>query len=267
MARAPIDVASVIEISAVSKLFDHGGQRVHALKDVDLEIREGEFITFVGPSGCGKSTLLNLLAGLDFPSSGTVSVAGSPVTGPGPDRGVIFQQYALFPWLTARKNVEFGLRVAGVPSARRRELAMESLRLVNLEDFADSLPKTLSGGMKQRCAIARAYAVSPELLLMDEPFGALDALSRVRMQFSLLDTWQREKKTVVFITHDVDEAVFLADRVVVMGARPGRIVKIIDVNLPRPRDEGVRESEEFQKFRGMIWNDVYHQDEYEKEKA
>ncbi|HLR27959.1 MAG TPA: ABC transporter ATP-binding protein [Ruania sp.] len=256
----------LIQISGVTKVFDHGGQSVYALKDVDLSIGEGEFVTIVGPSGCGKSTMLNLLGGLDFPSSGLVSVDGHPVTAPGPDRGVIFQQYALFPWLTVRKNVEFGLRVAGVPRQQRRELAMQSLRLVDLEDFADSLPKTLSGGMKQRCAIARAYAVSPELLLMDEPFGALDALTRVRMQSSLLDTWQRERKTVVFITHDVDEAVFLADRVVVMGPRPGHIVKVIDVDLPRPRDERVRDSEQFQQVRSVVWNDVYYHEE-QKEKS
>lgn len=264
MARTSLGTPK-IELNDVSRVYQHAGQQVNALKNVDLRIAEGEFVTVVGPSGCGKSTVLNLLAGLDSPTSGTVSVSGSPVAAPGPDRGVIFQQYALFPWLTVRKNVEFGLRVAGVSRQRRQEIAMESLRLVDLEDFADSLPKMLSGGMKQRCAIARAYAVSPEVLLMDEPFGALDALTRVRMQFSLLDTWRREQRTVVFITHDVDEAVFLADRVVIMGARPGHIVKEIDVDLPRPRGEDIRNSAAFHEVRSRVWDDVYHQNEQSKE--
>ncbi|MBI0384876.1 ABC transporter ATP-binding protein, partial [Streptomyces albiflaviniger] len=173
--------------------------------------------------------LLSMVAGLVEPTSGTVTVDGAPVTGPGPDRGVIFQQYALFPWLTVRGNVEFGLKLAHVPAAERRRRADHAIDLVGLADFADALPKTLSGGMKQRCAIARAYAVDPEVLLMDEPFGALDALTRVQLQDQLLDTWTQERRTVLFITHDVDEAVYLAGRVVVMAARPGRIHRVIDV--------------------------------------
>ncbi len=165
----------------------------------------------------------------------------------------------MFPWLTVRENVEFGMRTAKVPKGERRERAEHFIRLVGLEQFADALPKTLSGGMKQRCAIARAYAVNPSILLMDEPFGALDALTRVRLQEQLLETWSKERRTVMFITHDVDEAVFLANRVVVMAARPGRIAEIIDVDLPYPRDEDMRLSPEFGALRNRVWHAVYHQ--------
>jgi NitT/TauT family transport system ATP-binding protein len=172
---------------------------------------------------------------------------------------MIFQQYALFPWLTVRQNVEFGLRIKGVPAVERREKADYFINLVGLGDFADALPKTLSGGMKQRCAIARAYAVDPSVLLMDEPFGALDALTRVQLQDQLLDTWRRERRTVMFITHDVDEAVYLANRVIVMAARPGRLKEIIPVDLPYPRTEEIRLSPEFTAIRNRVWHAVYHQ--------
>ncbi|MGA6159001.1 ABC transporter ATP-binding protein [Stenotrophomonas sp. NPDC087984] len=230
-----------------------------ALGQVSLDIGDREFVAVVGPSGCGKSTLLSMVAGLVEPTSGTVTVDGAPVAGPGPDRGVIFQQYALFPWLTVRGNVEFGLKLAHVPAAERRRRAEHAIELVGLADFADALPKTLSGGMKQRCAIARAYAVDPEVLLMDEPFGALDALTRVQLQDQLLDTWTQERRTVLFITHDVDEAVYLAKRVVVMAARPGRVHRIIDVDLPYPRTEEIRLSAEFARIRNDVWTQVYHQ--------
>jgi NitT/TauT family transport system ATP-binding protein len=230
-----------------------------ALGGVSLDIGEREFVTVVGPSGCGKSTLLNLAAGLDTPTSGEVVVDGRPVTGPGPERGMIFQQYALFPWLTVRKNVEFGLRVAGVGGAERRRRATEAIDLVGLTEFADALPKTLSGGMKQRCAIARAYAVDPDVLLMDEPFGALDAMTRVQLQDQLLDTWSRQTRTVVFVTHDVEEAVYLARRVVVMAARPGRVHRIVDVDLPYPRTEQTRLSQRFAALRNEVWSAVHHQ--------
>jgi NitT/TauT family transport system ATP-binding protein len=173
---------------------------------------------------------------------------------------VIFQQFALFPWLTVRKNVEFGLRTAGVPKQERRKRAEHFIDLVGLTQFADALPKTLSGGMKQRCAIARAYAVDPQILLMDEPFGALDSLTRVRLQEQLLQTWSRDKRTVMFVTHDVDEAVFLANRVVVMAADPGRIVQIVDVALPYPRTEDVRLGPEFAALRNRVWSAVHHQE-------
>lgn len=248
-----------IQVQHISKTFELGGERFDALGDVSLTVRENEFITVVGPSGCGKSTLMNILAGLEEPTSGTAHVDGIEVDGPSPERGVIFQQYALFPWLTVRQNVEFGLKTAKVPAAERRQRAQHFIDMVDLSDFADSLPKTLSGGMKQRCAIARAYAMNPSILLMDEPFGALDALTRVRMQEHLLQTWEQEKRTIVFITHDVDEAAFLANRVVVMAARPGRIDRIIDVDLPYPRTEQVRLSPEFTAVRNEIWTSVYHQ--------
>ncbi|WP_029252763.1 ABC transporter ATP-binding protein [Paraoerskovia marina] len=248
-----------ISVQDVRKTFDLKNEEFVALERVNLDISDNEFVTVVGPSGCGKSTLMNILAGLDETTAGHALVDGAEVSGPGPERGVIFQQYALFPWLTVRKNVEFGLKVAGYAKAERRERAEHFIKLVGLDQFADALPKMLSGGMKQRCAIARAYAVDPSILLMDEPFGALDALTRVRLQEQLLETWSREKRTVVFITHDVDEAVFLANRVVVMAARPGRIYDVIDIDLPYPRTEEVRLSPEFAELRNRIWTSVYHQ--------
>lgn len=251
---------SKISVQNIRKTFQLKNEEFVALGGVDLDIADNEFVTVVGPSGCGKSTLMNILAGLETPTSGVASVGGRTVSGPGPDRGVIFQQYALFPWLTVRKNVEFGLKVAKVPAAQRRERTDYFVKMVGLEQFADALPKMLSGGMKQRCAIARAYAVNPSILLMDEPFGALDALTRVKLQEQLLETWSQEKRTVMFITHDVDEAVFLANRIVVMAARPGRIFDIIDVDLPYPRTEEVRLSPRFAELRNRVWHSVYHQE-------
>jgi NitT/TauT family transport system ATP-binding protein len=250
----------MITIDRIHKSFPLQGKTFTALGDVSLELADNEFVTVVGPSGCGKTTLMNILAGLETPTSGRALVDGTPVTGPGPDRGVIFQQYALFPWLTVRKNVEFGLKTKGVPRDERRRVAQHFIDLVGLGQFADALPKTLSGGMKQRVAIARAYAVNPSILLMDEPFGAVDALTRVRLQDQLLATWSQEKRSVVFITHDVDEAVFLANRVVVMAARPGRVVEIIDVDLPYPRNDELRLSPAFTALRNRVWNAVYHQE-------
>ncbi|GAA2340217.1 ABC transporter ATP-binding protein [Dactylosporangium salmoneum] len=249
-----------ISVQEVTKTFALGRETFTALDRVSLDIADNEFVTVVGPSGCGKSTLMNVLAGLETPTEGRALVDGAPVSGPGPERGVIFQQYALFPWLTVRKNVEFGLKTARVPRAERRERAEHFIRMVGLEQFADALPKMLSGGMRQRCAIARAYAVNPSILLMDEPFGALDALTRVKLQEQLLDTWSKEQRTVMFITHDVDEAVFLANRVIVMAARPGRIYDVIDVDLPYPRSEEFRLSPQFAALRNRVWHSVYHQD-------
>jgi NitT/TauT family transport system ATP-binding protein len=231
-----------------------------ALAEVTMQLADNEFVTVVGPSGCGKTTLMNIVAGLETPTSGRALVDGTAVTGPGPERGVIFQQYALFPWLTVRKNVEFGLKTKGVARDERRRIAEHFIDLVGLSDFADALPRTLSGGMKQRVAIARAYAADPSILLMDEPFGAVDALTRVRLQEQLLTTWSREKRTVVFITHDVDEAVFLANRVIVMAARPGRVHEVVDVDLPYPRTEALRLSPDFTALRNRVWNAVYHQE-------
>ncbi len=248
-----------ISFQNVSKSFDLAGQAAFtALQKLNLDIEDGEFITVVGPSGCGKSTAMNIAAGLTPPSSGQVLVDNMPVRGPGPERGVIFQQYALFPWLTVRQNVEFGLEISGRPKGERRRIADHFIELVGLQDFADALPKMLSGGMKQRCAIARAYAVNPKILLMDEPFGALDALTRVQLQDQLLAMWSKERRTVMFITHDVDEAVYLASRVIVMAARPGRLHKIIPVDLPFPRTEEMRLSPQFSELRNEVWRAVYH---------
>ncbi|GGA62133.1 ABC transporter ATP-binding protein [Pelagibacterium lentulum] len=246
-----------IAFKNVRRVFGDGPSAFVALDHLNLDIFDGEFVTVVGPSGCGKSTALNIVAGLLGVSAGECRVDGDIVTGPGPDRGVIFQQYALFPWLTVRENVEFGLKLQGKEKSERRKIADHYIALVGLTDFANALPKMLSGGMKQRCAIARAYAVNPKVLLMDEPFGALDALTRVRMQDQLLETWSKERRTVMFITHDVDEAVYLANRVIVMAARPGRLQEIIDVNLPYPRNDELRLSPQFAEIRNKVWHAVY----------
>lgn len=259
MTRNTSTAEPMIRFDRLEQTFPLGADEFVALNGVDLDVADGEFVTLVGPSGCGKSTMLNVAAGLLEPTGGRVIVDGRPVDGPSPRTGMIFQQYALFPWLTVRKNVEFGLRLAGVKADQRRTIVDHYLDLVGLSNFADSLPKTLSGGMKQRCAIARAYAVNPEILLMDEPFGALDALTRVHLQDQLMQTWMRERRTVLFVTHDVDEAVYLASRVVVMAARPGRIHEVVDVNLPYPRTEQVRLSPEFAELRARVWEAVYHQ--------
>ena len=248
-----------IVFDKVTQVFELNGKAFTAVSELSLTIADNEFVTVVGPSGCGKSTIMNQAAGLLQPTTGEVRVDGKRVQGPGPERGVIFQQYALFPWLTVRQNVEFGLELQKIPKSERRAIADKQLELTDLTAFADALPKNLSGGMKQRCAIARAYAVNPSILLMDEPFGALDALTRVHMQSQLLDTWSKEKRTVMFITHDVDEAVFLANRVIVMAARPGRIYKIVDVNLPYPRTDEMRLTPEFAAIRNEVWDSVYHQ--------
>ncbi len=248
-----------ISFQQTSCTFMINGNEFAAVNDVNLDIEDREFVTVVGPSGCGKSTILNMAAGLVRPTGGTVLVDGEPVLKPGPERGVIFQQYALFPWMSVRDNVEFGLRLQKVSRDKRRQQAQHFIDLVGLHDFADSLPKTLSGGMKQRCAIARAYAVNPSILLMDEPFGALDALTRVHMQDQLLQAWSAERRTVMFVTHDVDEAVYLANRVIVMAARPGRIHQVIDVNLAYPRTEQIRLSPQFAEIRNQVWHAVYHQ--------
>lgn len=252
-------MSAKISFQHAGRFFEVSGGEFTAVRDFSLDIADREFVTVVGPSGCGKSTILNMAAGLVSPSEGQVLVDGEPVEGPGPERGVIFQQYALFPWMSVRDNVEFGLSLQRLGKAERRARAQHFIDLVGLHDFADALPKTLSGGMKQRCAIARAYAVDPGILLMDEPFGALDALTRVQMQDQLQATWSAERRTVVFVTHDVDEAVYLANRVIVMAARPGRLHEVIDVGLPYPRTEAIRLSPEFAEIRNRVWHAVYHQ--------
>ena len=227
---------SIIEIQNVGKIFGNGNGRVLALERVNLDIRDGEFTVLIGPSGCGKSTLLYLLAGFEKPTEGHILLDGVTIDKPGPDRGFVFQDYALFPWKTVLGNVMFGLVNNGWSKKESQEIALEYIDLVNLRGFEHAYPHTLSGGMKQRVGIARALAYNPKVLLMDEPFGALDAQTRKYMQRELVEIWEKTKKTVVFITHSVIEAVFLADRIVVMTARPGTIKGEVEVNLPRPRD-------------------------------
>ncbi len=246
-----------IEIQGVTKSYETREGSFLALEEVNLDVEKNEFICVVGPSGCGKTTLMNIIAGLNPPSTGTVKVRGELVTGPGKGKGVVFQQYALYPWLTVEKNVEFGLRMKGVEKEKRREIAQKYMKIVGLEKFAKSYPKELSGGMKQRVAIARAYTTGPEVLLMDEPFGALDAQTRAQLQENLLNTWQQEKKTCFFITHDVEEAVLLSTKVIIMSAGPGRIREIVDVHLPYPRDQETKLTPEFNELKNQIWNKVY----------
>lgn len=199
------------------------GGRFTALQDVSVDLNEGEIVAFIGPSGCGKTTMLRLISGLERPTSGELKTFGAPISGPGPDRGMIFQAYTSFPWLTAKKNIEYGMKVMGVPKKERSATADEMLRLVHLERFANSYPNSLSGGMKQRVAIARTLAQNPRIILMDEPFGALDAQVRWEMQEMMIEVIEREKKTVVLVTHDIEESIYLADRIVFLTRQPGRI--------------------------------------------
>ena len=245
-----------LKIDNVYKEYQGRNGKTIALNGVSLDIKENEFICVVGPSGCGKSTLLNIIAGLLEPTSGTVTLDGKVIEGTGVERGVVFQQYALFPW---RKNVEFGLKMKKVPKAEAEAIARKYIKSVGLEGFEKSYPKELSGGMKQRVAIARAYAADPEVLLLDEPFGALDAQTRVQLQSELLETWEKEKKTCFFITHDVDEAVILAQRVIIMSARPGRIKKIVDIDIPYPRTQATKTDPRFLELKSEIWNQVYQE--------
>jgi len=216
-----------------------------ALDRTSFKVKEGEFITILGPSGCGKSTILRIVAGLEEPSSGHVYLDGHEVKGPGPDRGMVFQSYTLYPWLNVEDNIAFGLKLKGTSQKLCKEVAQHYLELIGLNGFEKHYPIQLSGGMKQRVAIARALANDPEILLMDEPFGALDAQTRSIMQEILLKAWDESKKTILFITHDVEESIFLADSVYVMTARPGRLKENIPVNLPRPRDYSIKSSPEF----------------------
>ncbi len=229
------------------------GRPVLALDGVSLEVKEREFVALLGPSGCGKSTLLYLLGGFLPIESGTITVGGKPVREPGPDRGIVFQNYSLFPWKTVKQNVVYGLEKQRMPKAEREKRAQELIELVHLSGFENSFPSQLSGGMKQRVAIARTLAIDPAILLMDEPFGALDAQTRALMHEELLAIIRRAPKTVVFVTHDVREAVYLADRVAVMSARPGRIKEIVDTRFPRENPEDIVRSREFAEKVDHLW--------------
>jgi NitT/TauT family transport system ATP-binding protein len=225
-----------IRIQGVHKVFGEGDQKVVALDGIDLDVRRGEFVCLLGPSGCGKSTLLNAIAGFALPTSGTILVDGVPVTGPGPDRGMVFQEYALFPWMTVAANIAFGLEIKKVPKARIQETVDGLLAMLRLTDFRDRFPRDLSGGMRQRVAIARVLALDSPILLMDEPFGALDALTRRTLQDELLRVWSAMKKTVIFVTHSLEESIYLADRTVLMTYRPGTVKLDLPITLERLRD-------------------------------
>jgi len=224
-----------IEIKNLRKVYDTPERKVHALEGVNIDIEDGEFLCLVGLSGCGKTTLLNMLAGFVEITAGTILMDGKTITDEY-DKGVVFQEYALFPWLTAVQNVEYGLKIRNVPEKERKEISVRFLQLVRLEEFANLFPHSLSGGMRQRVAVARALAFDPQVLLMDEPFGALDAQTREELQELTVDVWQKTKKTVIYVTHNLSEAVFMGSRVVVFIPQPGRIREIINIDMPRPRD-------------------------------
>jgi NitT/TauT family transport system ATP-binding protein len=233
---APETATAMIEIDHVSQIFQTSGRQSHlAISDISLRIEDGAFVSILGPSGCGKSTLLYIVGGFVNPTEGVAKVKGAAITGPGPDRGPVFQEFALFPWKNVLGNVMYGLRQQGVPRTEAEAQSRRLIEMVGLKGFENFYPKELSGGMKQRVAIARTLAYKPAVLLMDEPFGALDAHTRTRLQNDLLNIWERDRKTVLFVTHSVDEAVFLSDKVVVMTRAPGRIKEIVEIDLPRPR--------------------------------
>jgi NitT/TauT family transport system ATP-binding protein len=227
---------AAIRIRGLCKVFSTGDRKVVALDRIDLDVARGELVCLLGPSGCGKSTLLNAVAGFSPPTAGTIVANGAPVAGPGPDRAMVFQEYALFPWMTVEGNVAFGLEMKGLPRARIRREVDAFLAKLHLSEFRDRFPKDLSGGMRQRVAIARALAIDAPMLLMDEPFGALDALTRRNLQDELLRIWHEYGKTILFVTHGIEESIYLADRVVVMTYRPGTVKRIVPIALPRPRD-------------------------------
>jgi ABC-type nitrate/sulfonate/bicarbonate transport system ATPase subunit len=251
-----------IAIKDVSRVFfSPTGERIDALKDVNLEVEDafsaagrdiGEFRVLLGPSGCGKSTLLRMIAGLDKPTSGQVLVNGEIVTHPGKDRGMVFQKYTSFPWLTVADNIAYGMKINGVPEAQRKETVDRLLKSVGLTEFANVYPETLSGGMQQRVAIARTLALRPSVILMDEPFGALDAQTRSDMQQLLLQIWDETACTILFVTHDVEEAVYLADRIFIMSSHPGTIVEDVEVPFDRPRDLGLKEKNEFHELQHYV---------------
>lgn len=257
-ARAEAGQRGEIAISGLGKVYASKKSRFEALTGIDLRVGSNEFVTIVGPSGCGKSTLLRIVAGLDELTDGSVRLDGEEVVGPGAERGMVFQGYTLFPWLTVRENIEYGPKLKGISTLERRGISNHFLKVIKLEPFASAYPKQLSGGMKQRVAIARALANRPKVLLMDEPFGALDAQTKLEMQEMLLEVWEKEKTTVLFITHDIEEAIFLSQRIVVMGANPGRILKTFDVKLPAQRTPEVREMPAFLALRRELGQLLKH---------
>jgi ABC-type nitrate/sulfonate/bicarbonate transport system ATPase subunit len=249
----------MIRVKALSKEFgtvDNGNAAVLALSGIDFEVRDNEFVTVIGPSGCGKTTLLRIIAGLIPYQQGEVSIDSRPVTGPGPERAVVFQNFALMPWADVLGNVTFGLEVRGKSKGESEDRAKELIKLVGLEGFERRLPKELSGGMQQRVGLARALAVNPQILLMDEPFGALDEQTRRLLQEQLLQLWERERKTVVFITHSMEEAVMLGDRVMLMTPRPGKVKEMIEVPLKRPRSRDVEKSPAFVEIKEYLWENL-----------
>ena len=248
-----------LKIDNVKKIYQTRKGEMTALNGVNLDIKENEFICVVGPSGCGKSTLLNIIAGLDTPTSGAVYIDGKKIEGTGTERGVVFQQYALFPWLTVLKNVMFGLKLQGKSDAEAKEIAMKYIKMVQLEDFVNHYPKELSGGMKQRVAIARALANSPEVLLMDEPFSALDPQTKADMQLLMRQIWQEEKPTVIFVTHDIEEAVFLSSKIYVLTQRPGTVKAEVPVLLPYDRDLSLKDTDEFIELRRKVNQLIEHE--------
>lgn len=243
-----------LQFENISVSYETPNGTLKVAEDVSYTVNDGEFLSLIGPSGCGKTTLLNMAAGFTRPTAGSVTLDGKPITGPGPDRGVMFQEYGVFPWLTVRQNIEFGLTLAAnrVASDEREAVSRRYMELMGLASFADAWPRTLSGGMRQRLALARAYAVRPQFLLMDEPFGALDAQTRSAMQDLLLEAQEAEKKTVMLITHSVEEAIYLSSRIIVLTARPTRVREIVDVPFAYPRTTGLHESKEFGELRAHI---------------
>jgi NitT/TauT family transport system ATP-binding protein len=242
---------SHIQIDQLCKIYP-GHPPVHALENIQVQFKPGEFVALLGPSGCGKSTLLNIIASFEQPTSGMLTVGGQPVHAPGPDRGVVFQEAALFPWLTVWENIVFGPKAQGLAASEYQARAEEMLHITGLKDFRNHLPIQLSGGMRQRVGIARVLTLGSKILLMDEPFGALDAQTRLTMQELLLSVWDRLKPTIIFVTHDIDEALFLADKIHVMSARPGRMETLLETHLPRPRNIEMTTTPEFNEMKRQI---------------
>ena len=250
-------MATKLEVRNVSRTFGSDANQVYALKDISFEVEEGSFVVIIGPSGCGKTSLLRIIGGLIPPSSGEVLIDAKPVTGPGPDRSIVFQNFRLLPWRKVISNVEMGLEIKGIDKSRREELARNYLDLVGLSGFENYYPIELSGGMRQRVGLARALVVNPAILLMDEPFGSVDAQTREQLQTELLKLWNKTRKTVIFVTHDIDESIYLGDKIIVISPRPGKVQEVVTVDLPRPRWENkanIIESVVFIDLKKKLWS-------------